>query len=76
MHKEHGLSQRQACAALGLSRSVYRYEPKPRDDSPIIEGLLGWPTGILVMVLASCLRGCAGRVFTGTINVSTGYIVF
>ena len=41
MHGEHGLSERQACAALGLSRTVYRYEPKPRDDSPIIEALLG-----------------------------------
>ena len=41
MHSEHGLSERQACAALGLSRTVYRYEPKPRDDSPIIEALLG-----------------------------------
>jgi len=41
MHRDHGLSERQACAALGLSRTVYRYEPKPRDDSPIIEALLG-----------------------------------
>jgi putative transposase len=41
MHSEHGLSERQVCAALGLSRTVYRYEPKPRDDSPIIEALLG-----------------------------------
>ena len=40
MHGEHGLSERQACAALGLSRSVYRYEPKPRDDSSIIAALL------------------------------------
>lgn len=41
IHSEHGLSKRQACAVLGLSRTVYRYDPKPRDDSPIIEALLG-----------------------------------
>jgi len=41
MRSEHGLSERQACIALGFSRSVCRYEPKPRDDSPIIEALLG-----------------------------------
>ena len=41
MHGKHGLSERQACAVLGLSRSVYRYVPAPRDDSPIIEALQG-----------------------------------
>lgn len=41
MHSEHGFRERQACAALGLSRTVFRYEPEPGDDSPIIEALLG-----------------------------------
>jgi hypothetical protein len=41
MHSEHGLSETAGMCALGLSRTVYRYEPKPRDDSPIIEALLG-----------------------------------
>lgn len=31
----HGLSERQGCEAATLSRSVYRYEPKPIDDSEI-----------------------------------------
>jgi putative transposase len=39
MRKEHGLSIRKACSALNLSRSVYAYQPKPRDDGPIIEAL-------------------------------------
>ena len=39
MCKEHGLSIRRACRALRLSRSVYAYRPKPRDDGPIIEAL-------------------------------------
>lgn len=39
MRGEHGLSIRKACTALTLSRSVYAYQPRPRDDSPIIEAL-------------------------------------
>ena len=40
-HSEHGLSEWRSCAALGLSRTVYRHKLKPRDDLPIIEALLG-----------------------------------
>jgi putative transposase len=40
MHQEHDLSIRRACSAVGLSRSVYRYRPKPRDDGPIVEQLV------------------------------------
>lgn len=35
------MSARKACDLLKLSRSVYRYQAKPRDDEPIIQGLLG-----------------------------------
>lgn len=31
-----GISERRACVLLGLSRSVVRYEPHPRDDSALI----------------------------------------
>lgn len=33
------MSMRQACSAIQLSRSVYRYTPRPRDDSSVIETL-------------------------------------
>lgn len=39
MVQEHGVSQRQACNALGVPRSSYQYKPKPRNDIPIIENL-------------------------------------
>lgn len=39
MRREHKLSIRKACGALNLSRSVYAYQPKPRDDAPIIGAL-------------------------------------
>ena len=29
-----------ACDVVGISRSVYRYQPQPRDDHPLIEVLL------------------------------------
>ena len=37
MRQEHGLSVRRACSALKLSRSVYAYQPRPREDGPIID---------------------------------------
>jgi len=40
LQTEHGLSERQACAAVGLPRSVYHYEPRPTRDGPIIKLLL------------------------------------
>lgn len=40
MRCDYGLSMRQSCSALALSRAVYRYKPRPRDDSPLIEALL------------------------------------
>lgn len=33
------MSERRACRLVGLSRSVRRYEPKRRDDGPIIDAL-------------------------------------
>jgi putative transposase len=40
LRQEHGLSERQACAAVGLRRSVYRYQPQPSRDEQLIELLL------------------------------------
>lgn len=40
MRSEHGLSVRRACRAVSLSRSVYAYQPHPRDDGPVIDALL------------------------------------
>lgn len=40
VRQEHGLSERQACRALDLSRTVNRYNPKPRSDADVIEVLL------------------------------------
>ena len=40
MRKEHRVSLRQGCGAVGLPRSSYSYQPKPREDQPIIDELL------------------------------------
>lgn len=40
MRQEHRLSIRKACLNMGLSRTVYHYQAKPRDDRPVIELLL------------------------------------
>lgn len=39
MHAEHGVSIRQGCEAVGLPRSTYRYERRPKADGPIIAAL-------------------------------------
>jgi len=39
MIKDYGISQRQACQMIKLPRSSYAYEPKPKDDGPVIEQL-------------------------------------
>ena len=36
---EHGLSERQACETVNLSRSTFRYVPKPDNDQEVIEAL-------------------------------------
>lgn len=40
MCEVHQLSVRAACAAVALSRSVYRYQPDRRRDEPVVEALL------------------------------------
>ena len=39
MHQEHGASIRRSCDAVGLPRSTYRYERRPRPDQPVIDAL-------------------------------------
>jgi len=40
LRTEHGLTERRACAAVSLRRSVYRYRPRPNRDGEIIKLLL------------------------------------
>lgn len=40
LRTEHGLTERRACAAVSLRRSVYRYRPRPSRDGEIIKLLL------------------------------------
>jgi putative transposase len=40
LRRDHGLSERRACAAVSLRRSVYRYRRRPNRDEEIIKGLL------------------------------------
>lgn len=40
MSERHRVSIRQGCKAVSLPRSTYRYRRKPKDDQPIIDGLL------------------------------------
>jgi putative transposase len=39
MIQEHGVSQRQACNCLRVPRSSYQYDPKVKNDTPIIQEL-------------------------------------
>lgn len=40
MRQEHQVSIRQGCNAVGLPRSSYMYQRKPKEDQPIIDELL------------------------------------
>lgn len=40
LRREHKLSERRACAAVSLRRSVYRYRRRPNRDDEIIKLLL------------------------------------
>lgn len=37
MVEEHGVSQRQACKTLSVPRSTFQYQPKPKNDMPMIQ---------------------------------------
>jgi putative transposase len=39
MVEEHGVSQRQACKTLSVPRSTFQYQPKPKNDMPVIQAL-------------------------------------
>src|SRR5690606_34506954 len=39
MHREHGVSVRRGCEAVGLPRSTYRYERRPKADEPVVAAL-------------------------------------
>lgn len=39
MSSEHGISQRQACKAVSLPRTTLQYQPRQKDDQPVIEQL-------------------------------------
>ena len=41
MVEEHGISHRQACKAVSLPRSTDQYQPKPKQDEPVVEQLQG-----------------------------------
>lgn len=40
LRQEHNFSERRACQAAGLERSVYRYEPDLERDQPVMAALL------------------------------------
>ena len=40
LRRDHGLTERRACAAVSLRRSVYRYRKRPNRDGEIVEQLL------------------------------------
>ena len=41
MIKEHGVSQRQACKTLSVPRSSIHYQPRAKNDTPVIKALNG-----------------------------------
>lgn len=40
LRHEHSLSERRACQAVGLKRSVYRYQPDTARDQQVVEALI------------------------------------
>ena len=39
LKQEHRLSERRSCKMVRLARSVFRYKPKPKDDTEIVKAL-------------------------------------
>jgi len=74
LQTEHGLSEREACAAVGLPRSVYQYEPRANRDGPIIKLLLELAGNDQSKASASCSSDYVGWATVGITNVSIAFI--
>jgi len=74
LETEHGLSERQACAAVGLPRSVYQYEPRANRDGPIIKLLLELAWQRPEQGFGKLFKRLRGWVTVGITNVSIAFI--
>ncbi|MGH9947745.1 MAG: hypothetical protein ACRD6X_11130 [Pyrinomonadaceae bacterium] len=66
----HEMSERGACEAVNVSRTVYRYVPLFGGDQPIIDARLGLRRNIRIWGSGSSTTCCGG---TGTAGTTGGY---
>lgn len=52
-------SVRRVCKLLGLSQSIYRYVPSPKDDIEVIEHMNAWVTKKPSGAFGRCTSACA-----------------
>jgi hypothetical protein len=70
LRSEHGLSERRACAAVNLRRSVYRYCCQPNRDGELVELLLQLAINDRKKDFQSCSSDCDDKAGVGITNAS------
>jgi len=74
LREQFKVSERQACRAMDLRRSVYRYRPQPNRDGEIIKLLLELAHGRSEQVSESRSSDCGGWVTVGITSECIGCI--
>jgi putative transposase len=75
MLNEHGMSLRQSCASINLSRTSYYYQSATDKDGSVIKALIELPSAILVMVSESSILSLKQAGFLWNHKRFTGCIV-
>jgi len=71
---EHGVSYRQACKEVSISRTTVQYQHHPKDDKLLKKNCSCLWTNTRLLVFGNAITASGERGYNAIINDCTGYI--